>query len=173
MISNITNIRKKRVMNPIFHHSASITTKLTSQSHRLSQTADYATSRWWTIEFPVKTFLTCLRSFSSCYVLIFCGGREGGRGKIREKKRERLIPSRGATIKTPCQLAYLSKALLPNTITLGVKGGHNLIHSSYAVLLLNQDRPSFPSLFYSLFIFPEVFQGQDEHHKTYIMSGVK
>ena len=84
------------------------------------------------IEFPEKTFLICIRSFSSCYVLIFCGGREGGRGKIREKKRERLIPSRGATIKTPCQLAYLSKALLPNTITLEVKGGYSSIHSSYA-----------------------------------------
>ena len=29
-ISNMTNIRKKSVMNPIFHHSASITTKLNS-----------------------------------------------------------------------------------------------------------------------------------------------
>ena len=60
-------------------------------------------------------------------------------------------------IKIPCQLVNLPKALLPNTITLGVKGGHNSIHSSYADLFLNQDRPSFPSLFYSLFIFPEVF----------------
>ena len=47
-------------MNTIFHHSASITTKLTSQSHRLSQTGDYATSRWWPIEFPAKTFLSSI-----------------------------------------------------------------------------------------------------------------
>ena len=86
-------------MNPIFHHLASITTKLTSQSHRLSQTRDYATSMWWTIEFRVKIFLTCIRSFSSCYVLIRGGRREGGRGKIREKKRERVIPSRGTPSK--------------------------------------------------------------------------
>ena len=79
------------------------------------------------------------------------------RRRIREKNRERLTPSWGTTIKTPCQLAYLPKALLPNTITLGVKGGHNSIHSSYAVLFLNQDRLSFHSLFYFLFIFPEVF----------------
>ena len=51
---------------------------------------------------------------------------------IREKKRERLIPSWGTTIKIPCQTGYLPKALLPNSITLGVKGGHNIIHSSYA-----------------------------------------
>ena len=108
------------------------------------------------IEFPEKTFLICIRSFSSCYVLICGGGREGGRGRIREKKRESILPSWGTTIKTPCQLAYLPKALLRNTITLGVKGGHNSIHSSYAVLFLNQDRPSFHILFYSLFIFPEV-----------------
>ena len=167
MISNITNIRKKRVMNPIFHHLASITTKLTSQSHRLSQTRDYVTPRQWTIEFPLKTFLTCIRSFSSCYVLICSVGREGGRGRIREKNRERILLSPGTTIKTPCQLADLSKALLPNTITLGIKGGHNSIHSSYAVLFLNEDRPSFHCLFYSLFIFPEVFQGQDEHFTKY------
>ena len=46
-------------------------------------------------------------------------GREGRRGRIREKKRERILPSLGTTIKTPCQLMYLSKALL------GDKGGHN------------------------------------------------
>ena len=79
------------------------------------------------------------------------------RRRIREKNRERLIPSWGTTIKTPCQPGYLPKALLPNTITLGVKGGHNSIHSSYADLFLNQDRHSFHSLFYFLFIFPEVF----------------
>ena len=95
-------------------------------------TSDCAISRWWTTEFAVKTFLTCIRSFSSCYVLICCGGREGQIGRIREKKRERILPSWGTTIKTPFQLEYLSKALLPNTITLGVKGGHNSIHSSYA-----------------------------------------
>ena len=60
-------------------------------------------------------------------------------------------------IKIPCQLVNLPKALLPNTITLGVKGGHNSIHSSYADMFLNQDRPSFHSLFQSLLIFPEVF----------------
>ena len=74
--------------------------------------------------------MICIRSFSSCYVLICGGGREEGRGIKREKEGE------------------------DNTITLGVKGGHNSIHSSYAVLFLNQDRPSFHSLFtpYSFFV---------------------
>ena len=80
---------------------------------------------------------------------------------IREKKRERLAPSWGTTIKIPCQTGYFLKTLLPNIITLRVKGGHNSVHSSYAhhssYLFLNQDRLSFHSLFYSLFIFPEVF----------------
>ena len=66
-------------------------------------------------------------------------------------------------MKNPCQLVYLPKTLLPNTITLAVKGGHNSIHSSYADLFLNQDIPSFNSLFSSLFIFPKVFNGQDEY----------
>ena len=145
MISNIKNIMS--VINPIFHHLASITTKLASLSHRLSQTGDYATSRWWPIEFPVKTFMTVIRSFSSCYVLICSGEREGRRWRIIEKKRERIIPSRGTTIKIPLQLAYLPNVLLPNTITLGIKGGHNSILSSYADLFSNQDKPSFHSLF--------------------------
>ena len=51
------------------------------------------------------------------------------RGRIREKNRERLIPSWGTTIKTLCQPGYLPKALLPNIITLGVKGRHNSIQS--------------------------------------------
>ena len=55
----------------------------------------------------------------------FCGGREGGRGKIREKKRERLIPSLGTAIKTPGQPWYRPEALISNTITLGVRDGHN------------------------------------------------
>ena len=140
-------------MNLIFHHPASITTKLISQSHRLSYTGDSAISKWWAIEFPVKTFLTCIRSFSYCYVLICGGGREEGRGRIRKKKRERLISSWGTTMKNPCQLVYLPKTLLPNTITLAVKGGHNSIHGSHADLFLNQDRPWFDSLFYSVLIF--------------------
>ena len=148
---------------PIFHHPASITTKLISQSQRLPYTGDYETSRWCTIEFPVKTFLICIRSLSSCYVLTCGGGREGGRGRIRKKKRERLISSWGTTMKNPCQLVYLPKTLLPNIITLAVKGGHNSIHSNYADLFLNQGIPSFNSLFSSLFIFPEVFNGQDEY----------
>ena len=55
--------------------------------------------------------------------------------KKRENKREKektLIPSWGTTLKTPCQPGYLPKALLPNIIILGVKGGHNSLHSSYA-----------------------------------------
>ena len=106
---------------------------------------------------PSEDILDLHQSFSSCYVLTCGGRREGRRGRIRETKRERIIPSLGTTIKTPCQLVYLPKALLPNTITLGVKSGHNSIHRSYADRFLNQDRSSFHSLFYSLFIFPEVF----------------
>ena len=81
---------------------------------------------------PSRDSLDLHQSFSSCYVLTCGGWREGRRGGIREQKRERLVQSWGTTIKTPCQPGYLPKALLPNTITLGVKGGHNSIHSSYA-----------------------------------------
>ena len=81
---------------------------------------------------PSGDILHLHQSFSSCYVLTCGGWREGRRQRIREKKKERLIPSWVTTIKTPCQPGYLVKALLPNTITLGVKGGHNSIHASYA-----------------------------------------
>ena len=105
---------------------------------------------------PGEDILDLHQSFFS--YLLTCGGwREGGRRRIWEKNRERLIPSWGTTIKTSCQPGYLPKALLPNTITLGVKSGHNSTHSSKADLFLNQDRHSFHSLFYFLFIFPEVF----------------
>ena len=70
--------------------------------------------------------------FFFLYVLTCGGWREGRRGRMREKQSERLIPSWGTTIKTPCQPGYLQNALLPNTITLEVKGGHNTIHSTYA-----------------------------------------
>ena len=47
----------------------------------------------------------------------------------RENKREKEGDGnpimRDHPIKTPYQLVYLPKALLLNTITLGVKGGHN------------------------------------------------
>ena len=72
------------------------------------------------------------QSFSSCYILTCGGWRKGRRGRIREKKRKRLIPSWKTTIKALCQPGYLPKALLPNIITLGIKGGHNSIHISYA-----------------------------------------
>ena len=78
---------------------------------------------------PSEDILDLHQSFSSCYVLTYAGWREGRRGTIREKKMERLIPSWGATIKSPCQPNYFTKALLPNTITLAVKGGHNSTHS--------------------------------------------
>ena len=81
--------------------------------------------------FPSEDILDLQQSFSFCYVLICGGWREGRRGRIREKKRERLVPSWGSTIKNPCHPGYLPNALLPNTIILGVKGGHNSIHSSY------------------------------------------
>ena len=81
---------------------------------------------------PSEDILDLHQSFSSCYVLTCGGRREGRRGRIREKKKERLIPSWGTTIKTPCQPRYLPKSLLPNTITLEVKGGYSSIHSSYA-----------------------------------------
>ena len=75
--------------------------------------------------FPGEDIRDLHQSFSSCYVLTCGGWREGGRGRMTEKKRERLIPSLGTTIKTPCQPGYLPEALLSNTITLGVKDGHN------------------------------------------------
>ena len=81
---------------------------------------------------PSRDILDFHQYFSSCYVLTCGGWREGRRGRIREKKRERLIPSWGTTIKTPCQPGYLPKVLLPNAIILGVKGRHNSLHSSYA-----------------------------------------
>ena len=92
--------------------------------------------RLWNIKF-MASLVTCEdivdlhQSFSSCYLLTCSGWREGGIGRIR-KNRKRLIPSWGTTIKTPCQPGYLQNALLPNTITLEVKGGHNTIHSTYA-----------------------------------------
>ena len=86
MVSNITNIIKKSVINPIFYHLASITTKLTSQSHRLSQTGDYATSRWWPIEFPVKTFLTCISlSLLAIFSHVLVEGKED-EGEQRENQ---------------------------------------------------------------------------------------
>ena len=85
--------------------------------------------------------------FSSCYVLTCGGWWEGRRGRIRGKNKERLISSWGTTINTPYQPEYLPKALLPNTITLGVKGRHNSIQSSYADLFLNQDRHSFHQMY--------------------------
>ena len=74
---------------------------------------------------PREDILDLHPSFSSCYVLTCGGWREGTRGRIREKNKERLIPSLGTTIKIPCQPGYLPEALIPNTITLGVKDGHN------------------------------------------------
>ena len=81
---------------------------------------------------PSRDILDLHQSFSCWYVLT-CGGWRGGRsGRIREKKRDRLIPPWRTTIKTPCQPGYLPKVLIPNTITLGVKGGHNSVLSNYA-----------------------------------------
>lgn len=104
----------------------------------------------------MKTFLTCIRSFSSCYVLI-CGGEEKDERENNREKEGEATPIIRDHHQNPMPTCVPLKALLPNIITLGVKGGHNSIHSSYAGLFLNQDRPSFHSLFYSLFIFPEVF----------------
>ena len=81
---------------------------------------------------PVEDILDLHQSFSSCYVLTYGGRREGRRRRIREKTKERLIPSWGITIKIPCQPGYIFKSILLITITLGVKGGHNSIQSSYA-----------------------------------------
>ena len=81
---------------------------------------------------PSEDILDLHQSFSSCYVLTYGGRREGRRRRIREKTKERLIPSWGITIKIPCQPGYIFKSILLITITLGVKGGHNSIQSSYA-----------------------------------------
>ena len=53
---------------------------------------------------PSGDILDFHQSFSSCYVLTCGGWREGRRGRKREKKRERLIPSWGTTIKTHVNL---------------------------------------------------------------------
>ena len=101
-----------------------------------------------------KTFLTCISL--SLLVMFSHVVVEGYKKRENEREKEgEAKPSWGTTIKTPCQPGYLPKVLLPNAITLGVKGRQNSIHSSY--LFLNQDRLSFHYLFYSLFIFPEVF----------------
>ena len=106
------------------------------------------------------------------FFFLLCSHLWWGKGsRKRENKREKEGDGnpimRDHPIKTPYQLVYLPKALLLNTITLGVKGGHNSIHSSYADLFLNQDRPWFHSIFYSLFIFPDVIYGLDEHFTKY------
>ena len=52
---------------------------------------------------PSEDILDLHQSFSSCCLLTCDGWREGGRGRIREKKkRERIKPSWGTTIKNPC-----------------------------------------------------------------------
>ena len=158
MVSNITNIIKKIVINAIFYHfginkyKTILLVPPVVIDWRLCNINVVAN---WV---PGEDILDLNQSFSSCYLLTCGGWREEGRGRIREKNRERLIPSWGATIKTPCQPGYLPNALLPNTITLGAKGGHSSIHSSYADLLLNSDRHSFHSLFYFLFIFLKYFR---------------
>ena len=119
---------------------------------------------------PGEDILDLHQSFSSCYLLTCGGWREGRRRRIRDKKRERQVSSWWTTIKTPCQPGYLPNALLPNTITLGVESGHNSIHSSYADLFLNQDRPSFPSLLLLIHFSWSVLGTRWTFHKIYIMS---
>ena len=120
----------------------------------------------WTTSLSLFTFMHSRRKWQPTPV--FLPGESQGRGqpggllsmglhRVRHDCSDlaaaAAIPSWGITIKTESQHGYLWNALLSNTITLGVKGGHNWIHSSYADLFLNQDRHSFHSLFYILFIF--------------------
>ena len=144
-------------MNPIFHHSASITTKLTSVPQVVIECrlCNIKVVENWV---PGEDIL----DLHQVFLFLLCSHLQWGKGRRkRENKREKEWednPIMRTTITTPCQLAYLSKALLPNTITLGVNGGHSSIHSSYADLLLNSDRHSFHSLFYFLFIFLKYFR---------------
>ena len=98
------------------------------------------------------------------FFFLLCSHLWWGKGsRKRENKKEKegednpIMRDQHQNPRSTC------KALLLNTFTLEVKGGHNSIHSNYADLFLNQDRPSFHSLFYFFFIFPEVFYGRDEH----------
>ena len=84
MVSNIPNTRKNSVMNPVFHHSASITTKLPLVPQdvidwRLCKIK--VVDRW----VPGEDILD-FHQFSSCYVLTCGVGGEGRKGR-REKKR--------------------------------------------------------------------------------------
>ena len=84
MVSKITNTRKNSVMNPVFHHLASITTKLLLVPQlvidwRLCKIK--VVGSW----VPGEDILD-LHQFSSYYVLTCDVGAGGGRGR-REKKR--------------------------------------------------------------------------------------
>ena len=63
-----------------------------------------------------------------------------GKGrKKRENKREKEgedNPIMSDHHQKPVSTCVPSTALLPNTITLGVKGGHSSIHSKYSDLFL-------------------------------------
>ena len=95
------------------------------------------------------------------FLFLLCSHMWWGKGRRkRENKKEKegeANPIMRDHHQNPMSVFLSPKALLANSITLGVNGGHSSIYSSYADLFLNQDRPSFESLFYSLFIFSEVF----------------
>ena len=79
-----------------------------------------------------KTFLTCISlSLLAMFSHVVVEGNKK-RENEREKEGDGNPIMRDHPIKTPYQLVYLPKALLPNIITLGIKGGHNSIHISYA-----------------------------------------
>ena len=123
------------------------------------------------VDFPVKTFLACIRPFSFCYVHTCGGGREGGRVRIRKKKSERLIPSWGTTIKTPCQHVYIPKTLLPNSITLGVRVDKiQSIATMQICFYIKTDPDLILSFTLYWFFFWSILGTRWTFHKMYIMS---
>ena len=130
MISNITNIINKSIIKAIFYHfvmnkyKTNLLVPPVVIDWRLCNIKGVAS---WV---PGEDILDLHQSFSFCYLLTCGGWREGGKEIRQEKNRERLIPSWGTTIKKPCQPGYLPKAVLPNTMTLRAKSGHNSTHSS-------------------------------------------
>ena len=93
----------------------------------MSLTGDYATSRAWPVEFPVKTFLTYISL--SLFALFSHVVAEGKEEEENMREKGEANPIMRDHHQYPTSTGYLPKALLPNTNTLAVKGGHNSIHS--------------------------------------------
>ena len=103
-ISNITNIIKKSVINAISYHFGRNKYKTNVLVPPVVIDWRLCNIKVMTNWFPSEDILELHQSFSSCYLLTCGGWREGGRGRIREKNREKLIPSWGTTIKSHVNL---------------------------------------------------------------------